>query len=255
MSHYPLTFRLRDIVQGNGFVATVAVQGRALLHDEGSEGVWIEGVNPGGFAATACSVAEANKLGSPEATAMARAWRIAVAALLVVAATTGHAATHQPRESPQERPPPAAPVDEPLRGAAALEALQNLARAAPFAQGGSVMGAVSAGPNVPGAFKIRMAIPGGAGPEVKVDVVSLGPRGGPIDPPGDPALLPGLPPTALVGENGLVMRRMSDVPWQEAYMMYESEPVVVLSDLRASRAYARTAAEDALCPRLLPHHV
>ncbi len=193
-----------------------------------------------------------NKLKPSEAATTARAWSLALAALLVAAATTGDAATNQPRESPQERPAPAAPVDEPLRGAAALEALQNLARAAPFAQRGGVMGAISAGPNVPGAFKIRMAIPGGAGPEVKVDVVSLGPQGGPIDPQGDPALLPGLPPTALVGENGLAMRRMSDVPWQEGYMMYESEPVVVLSDLRASRAYARTPAEEALCPRCDP---
>ena len=192
-----------------------------------------------------------NKLGSPEATATARAWRIALAALLVVAATTGQAATNQPRESPQERAAPATPVDEPLRGAAALEALKNLARAAPFAQG-SALGVTSAGPNLPGAFRIRMAIPGGVGPEVKLDVVSLGPQGGPIDPPGDPALLPGLPRTALMGENGLVLRRMSDQPWQEGYLLYQSEPVVVLSDLRASRAYARTSAEEALCPRCDP---
>ncbi len=58
MSNYPILFGLRDIIQGNGFLAVVAVQGRALLHDEGSEGMWVEGVNPGGFVATGNSVAE-----------------------------------------------------------------------------------------------------------------------------------------------------------------------------------------------------
>lgn len=59
MSHYPILFGLRDIIQGNGFLAVVAVQGRALLHDEANGEVWVEGVNPGGFAATGNSVAEA----------------------------------------------------------------------------------------------------------------------------------------------------------------------------------------------------
>jgi len=59
MSHYPIIFGLRDTIEGNGFVAVVAVEGRALLHDEDDGDVWIEGVNPGGFAATGNSVAEA----------------------------------------------------------------------------------------------------------------------------------------------------------------------------------------------------
>jgi hypothetical protein len=58
MSHYPILFGLRDIIQGDGFLAVVAVQGRALLHEDDGE-VWVEGVNPGGFVATGNSVAEA----------------------------------------------------------------------------------------------------------------------------------------------------------------------------------------------------
>lgn len=58
MSHYPIIFGLRDIIQGDGFLAVVAVQGRALLHEDDG-GVWVEGVNPGGFVATGKSVAEA----------------------------------------------------------------------------------------------------------------------------------------------------------------------------------------------------
>lgn len=59
MSSYPIIFGLRDYIQGNGFLAVVAVEGRALLHEEEEGGAWVEGVNPGGFAATGHSVAEA----------------------------------------------------------------------------------------------------------------------------------------------------------------------------------------------------
>src|SRR5262245_44493397 len=58
MTQYPLLFGRRDLVEGNGFVARVAVSGRALLVDEGDE-CWIEGVNPGGFAASGKSPSEA----------------------------------------------------------------------------------------------------------------------------------------------------------------------------------------------------
>jgi hypothetical protein len=50
MTHYPLLFGCRELVEGNGFIARVAVSGRALLIDEDGE-VWVEGINPGGFAA------------------------------------------------------------------------------------------------------------------------------------------------------------------------------------------------------------
>ena len=58
MSNYPIVFGLHDTVQGDGFLAGVAVQGRALLHEDEGE-VWVEGINPGGFVATGNSVAEA----------------------------------------------------------------------------------------------------------------------------------------------------------------------------------------------------
>jgi hypothetical protein len=50
MTKYPVLFGFRDLVAGNGFVAGVAVHGRALLVDEG-DGFWMYGVNPGGLAA------------------------------------------------------------------------------------------------------------------------------------------------------------------------------------------------------------
>ena len=66
---------------------------------------------------------------------------------------------------------------------------------------------------------------------------------GPIDPAGDPAALPGLPPSALAGADGLVLRRTSYQPWEEGYWRYLSDPVVLVADLRASRAPAETAGE------------
>lgn len=58
MTAYPLLFGRRELVEGNGFVAGVDVHGRALLTEE--EGIfWVEGVNPGGFAASGSSRGDA----------------------------------------------------------------------------------------------------------------------------------------------------------------------------------------------------
>lgn len=59
MTRYPLVFGLRDLIQGEGFLAGVAVDGRALMHEEEDGYVWIEGLNPGGFSETGESVTEA----------------------------------------------------------------------------------------------------------------------------------------------------------------------------------------------------
>lgn len=59
MKRYPIIFGLRDLIQGNGFVAGVAVDGRALLHEEDDGSFWAEGVNPAGFVATGASAAAA----------------------------------------------------------------------------------------------------------------------------------------------------------------------------------------------------
>jgi predicted RNase H-like HicB family nuclease len=58
MTQYPLLFGRRELVEGNGFVARVTVSGRALLVDENGD-YWIEGINPGGFAANGRSPSEA----------------------------------------------------------------------------------------------------------------------------------------------------------------------------------------------------
>ena len=57
MVRYPLLFDRQELVEGNGFVARVTVSGRALLVEEEGEH-WIEGVNPGGFAASGKSPSE-----------------------------------------------------------------------------------------------------------------------------------------------------------------------------------------------------
>jgi hypothetical protein len=58
MTHYPLLFGRRELVEGNGFIARVAVSGRALLSKEDGE-VWVEGINPGGFSAKGQNPSEA----------------------------------------------------------------------------------------------------------------------------------------------------------------------------------------------------
>jgi len=58
MTRYPLLYARRELVEGNGFVARVAVSGRALLTDEDGD-FWVEGINPGGFAANGKSPSEA----------------------------------------------------------------------------------------------------------------------------------------------------------------------------------------------------
>jgi hypothetical protein len=51
MTHYPLLFGFRDLVAGRGFLAGVAVNGRALLVHDDDNGYWLHGVNPGGLSA------------------------------------------------------------------------------------------------------------------------------------------------------------------------------------------------------------
>lgn len=58
MTHYPLLFARREKVEGDGFIARVAVSGRILLTEEDGE-FWVEGVNPGGLAANGQSANEA----------------------------------------------------------------------------------------------------------------------------------------------------------------------------------------------------
>jgi len=58
MTFYPLLFGRRELVEGNGFIARVAVTGRALLSQEDEE-FWVEGINPGGLAGKGQSPSEA----------------------------------------------------------------------------------------------------------------------------------------------------------------------------------------------------
>jgi hypothetical protein len=62
ITRYPLVFAFLNSVRGDGFIAQLAVEGRALLLvDELPEKIWVEAVKPGGFAAFGDSLAEALK--------------------------------------------------------------------------------------------------------------------------------------------------------------------------------------------------
>jgi hypothetical protein len=59
MTRYPLLCGFQEFVPGNGFVASVAMQGRALATNEGDQW-WIYGVNPGGIAESGHTLLEAH---------------------------------------------------------------------------------------------------------------------------------------------------------------------------------------------------
>lgn len=110
------------------------------------------------------------------------------------------------------------------------------------------------GPSVPyPSFRVLAFLPGVAGDEARLDVVSLGPGGLPIAGAGDPAAISGLPAASLEGpEKGVRLRRLAQNPWEEGYQLYLSEEVVALADLRASRDYQGLPVEKAsqkLCRR------
>jgi hypothetical protein len=58
MTRYPILYGRRELIEGNGFVAAVALHGRVLLTEEESD-YWVEGVNPGGIAARGDNPSEA----------------------------------------------------------------------------------------------------------------------------------------------------------------------------------------------------
>ncbi len=78
-----------------------------------------------------------------------------------------------------------------------------------------------------GAFRLVAYLPGTLGPEVTVDVESLGPTGTPI-PPAAPAGMGNVPPVALTGATALRLRRESDDPREEG-----DSPVYLRPDHRS----------------------
>jgi hypothetical protein len=59
MKTFPLLFQFRDIVAGNGFLARVLVDGRALLTVEDDGDQWVYGVQPGSISGGASDAATA----------------------------------------------------------------------------------------------------------------------------------------------------------------------------------------------------
>lgn len=58
-SAWPLLFKFRSPVLGNGFVALIDFQGRLLAREDGGR-VWIDGVNPGAIALSAADITAAS---------------------------------------------------------------------------------------------------------------------------------------------------------------------------------------------------
>ncbi|MEM7586358.1 MAG: RHS repeat-associated core domain-containing protein, partial [Acidobacteriota bacterium] len=104
----------------------------------------------------------------------------------------------------------------------------------------------------PGLVRIEARLPGGladANGELRLDLLSVGPGGVEIDDAGDPAIYQDVPPTRYLGNDGIVLRRLSDRPHDQGYGIFVSQPVVLLADLRASVYYDQTSAELASCSR------
>lgn len=59
MNKFPIVFRFRDIIAGNGFVANVLLDGRALLVVEEDGDQWVYGVQPGSVAGGASDASTA----------------------------------------------------------------------------------------------------------------------------------------------------------------------------------------------------
>lgn len=70
---WPLLFKYRCPVLGNGFVSVVEMHGKLLARpdsEQGPEGVWIDGVNPGALSLPAHSIRSASQAFSSTLTAV-----------------------------------------------------------------------------------------------------------------------------------------------------------------------------------------
>jgi RHS repeat-associated protein len=98
---------------------------------------------------------------------------------------------------------------------------------------------------LPGIFRVWAAVATNL-PELRVDILSIGPGGEEIDPAGWGQELPS---TSFKDEQSLVLTRQAENPWEIGYNIFTSEPVVAIADLRAAIGYHRSGAEDEVCYR------
>lgn len=109
---------------------------------------------------------------------------------------------------------------------------------------------LTAAETFPASFRLLASLPGFVGDEVRLEVVSLGPSGTPIQPAGDAQQLPNLPRVALEGDGdqgGVVLRRLAENRWEDGYQMFLSRRVEAIADLRAAKDFERTADEETAC--------
>jgi RHS repeat-associated protein len=128
---------------------------------------------------------------------------------------------------------------------------RQVSRIAPFGVPSAVEG--DNHQNQPGLIRVQATLPATLGQNqqtVMLDVLSVGPTGAEITPPGDPDQLTDLPRVELKGtDHGIKLTRLSDNLWEEGHQLYLSEPIVVLGDLKASHKYTRSKDEDDRCTR------
>ncbi len=103
-----------------------------------------------------------------------------------------------------------------------------------------------------GAFRLIAYLPGVLASAVRFDVASLGASGVSLPPLGPSTGLSGAPSVGYTGSSGITFRRESDDPREDGISRYVSEPIVALGDLRASRAWNRTARENEACVHCIP---
>jgi RHS repeat-associated protein len=127
---------------------------------------------------------------------------------------------------------------------------RKIDRLAPFGVPTAKESADPASPDLSGSFYVQAQLPGLATDQVRVDLVSLAAGGTEIDGLGDSETVTGLPRTRLSGDaHGLVLKRLSDKPFEEGYNLYRSDEIAAIADVRAAKAYTRIQKEKDDCTR------
>jgi RHS repeat-associated protein len=129
--------------------------------------------------------------------------------------------------------------------------LRKIDRLAPFGVPTVKEGDGEDAPERPGSFFLQAHLPGIADSEVRMELVSLGAGGKEIDGLGDAEKIAGLPITRLsgTGDHEIVLKRLSDKPYEEGYNIYRSQEIAAIADVRAAKKYTRSPKEKDDCKR------
>ncbi|MDA8020339.1 MAG: Ig-like domain-containing protein, partial [Thermoanaerobaculia bacterium] len=133
--------------------------------------------------------------------------------------------------------------------------LRFVSRAAPYGVSTAPESEQAGSAEFPGLVRFQVQMPGLSDDasssslprsHIYLDVAGVGPEEEPIDGAGEGT---DVPPVSFLGQDAMLLERQADDPWEEGYRLYISEPVVLLSDLRASAAYEEHEDELDVCTR------